>query len=146
MTSSTQQSTRRSPFQWLALAIGVVYLLIAIGGFAVTGFDGFTEHDHDQTLLGFAVNPLHNLLHGLVGVAGLALWARPRGARVFGWLLVIGYGGLFFYGLSVVDNPAVNVMNINWADNWLHLASALAGVVIVFWPERPDAPIRHNRR
>ena len=42
------------------------------------------------------------------------------------------------------DRPfqAVNVMNINWADNWLHLPSALAGVVIVFLPERSDAPIR----
>lgn len=30
----------KHPAQWLALAIGVVYTLVGVAGFFVTGFDG----------------------------------------------------------------------------------------------------------
>lgn len=136
MTQPVSATHTRAPHQWLALTIGVVYLLIGIAGFFVTGFDGFAEHDHDQTLLGFAINPLHNIVHLLIGLLGVTMWSAPGRARTFGWLLVIGYGAAFVYGLVAVNNPDVNFLNINAADNWLHILSVVAGLAIALRPRR----------
>jgi hypothetical protein len=88
-------------------------------------------------LLGFEVNPLHNLVHLIVGVAGLALWRPARSTTVYGWLLAIGFGIVWLYGLAVASsNSAANVLAINRADNWLHLASALFGLLIALWTAR----------
>ncbi len=133
---ATAGTAKRGVHQWLALVIGVVYLLVGLAGFAVTGFDGWTEHDHSQTLLGFAINPLHNVVHLLIGLLGVLLWRTSGGARTFGWILAVGYGAAFVYGLIVQDNPDLNVLNINAADNVLHVLSAVAGLVIALWPRR----------
>jgi uncharacterized membrane protein YuzA (DUF378 family) len=130
-TSRSAGTSGRSLPQTLALAIGAVYLLIGILGFFVTGFSGFTEHDHSRTLLGFAINPLHNIVHILIGAAGLALARTESGARTFGLLLLVGYGATFLYGLIAV-NAEWDFLNINWADNILHLVSAAAGAYIAF--------------
>ncbi len=134
--SGTRTSAHREVFQWLALIIGIVYLIVGIVGFAITGFSGFTEHDHSQTILGFAINPLHNIVHVVVGLLGVFLWASRPGARTYGWILAVGYGATFVYGLIVVDNEDANILNINGADNVLHLVSALAGLAIALWPAR----------
>ena len=93
---SAAPSTRH-PSQLLALAIGAVYTLIGILGFFITGFDNFAA-ETDKTLLGFEINPLHNLVHLAIGLAGLALWRRLDTARIYGWLLAAGYGLAFLYG------------------------------------------------
>ncbi|MFD7025921.1 DUF4383 domain-containing protein [Promicromonospora sukumoe] len=139
MTQSTQSTRTRGVSQWLALTIGVVYLLVGAAGFLVTGFSGFAEHDHDQTLLGFAINPLHNIVHILIGILGIVLWSTIGRARTFGWLLVAGYGATFVYGLIAVNNPDINFLNINAADNGLHILSVAAGLAIALWPHRKPA-------
>jgi ABC-type transport system involved in multi-copper enzyme maturation permease subunit len=128
----------RGVHQYLALAIGAVYLLVGLAGFLVTGFDGFAEHDHERTLLGFAVNPLHNIVHLLIGALGLSLWRTSDRARTFGWILFVVYGLTFVYGLLVAGNDEANVLNINGADNGLHILSALAGLAIALWPRHRD--------
>jgi fumarate reductase subunit D len=138
-SSGTSTATRREPFQWLALVIGVVYLLVGIVGFTITGFGDLTEHDHSQTLLGFAINPLHNIVHIIVGLLGVILWSTPARARTYGWILAVGYGATFIYGLIVANNEDGNILNINGADNGLHLVSALAGLAIALWPARDRA-------
>ena len=138
-TAGTAVTSERQPHQWLALIIGIVYLVVGLAGFLVTGFDGFVEHDHSQTLVGFAINPLHNIVHIVIGLAGIALWSTAPRARTYGWLLFIGYGAAFVYGLVVANNPDANILNINGADNGLHLVSALAGLAIALWPRRDRA-------
>jgi ABC-type transport system involved in multi-copper enzyme maturation permease subunit len=131
-------ATTRHPAQLLALAIGVVYTLVGIAGFFVTGFDNFAA-ETDKTLLGFEVNPLHNIVHLAIGLAGLALWRRLDTARTYGWLLAAGYGLAFLYGLFAAGNRDINFLSLNGADNILHLVSALAGVAIALWPAERTA-------
>jgi len=123
------------PSQLLTLAIGAIYTLIGILGFLVTGVDDFAA-ETDKTLLGFEINPLHNIVHLVIGLAGLAMWRRLDTARTYGWLLAAGYGAAFVYGLFAADNSGINFLSINGADNGLHLVSALAGLAIALWPAR----------
>jgi ABC-type transport system involved in multi-copper enzyme maturation permease subunit len=111
-------ATTRHPAQLLALAIGVVYTLVGIAGFFVTGFDNFAA-ETNKTLLGFEVNPLHNIVHLAIGLAGLALWRRLDTARTYGWLLAAGYGLAFIYGLFAASNRDINFLSLNGADNIL---------------------------
>jgi uncharacterized membrane protein YuzA (DUF378 family) len=131
----------RHPSQLLALAIGVVYTLVGLAGFLVTGFENFAA-ETDKTLVGFEINPLHNLVHLVIGLAGLALWRRLDTARTYGWLLAAGYGLAFIYGLFAAGNSDINFLSINGPDNGLHLVSAVAGVAIALWPTDQTVPGR----
>ena len=129
-------TTARGPHQYLALAIGAVYLLVGLAGFLVTGFDGFAAKSYDEVFILFPVNPLHNIVHILIGALGLAMWRSSDRARTFGWILFVVYGLTFVYGLVVANNEQLNILNINGADNVLHILSALAGLAIALWPRK----------
>jgi hypothetical protein len=133
---------RVQPTQVLAGLVALAFLALGIVGFVRTGFNDFTGHDHG-TLLGFAINPLHNLVHLVLGVVGLLLvWASAT-ARLFGWIVFAAYGALLVWGLMLVGftstNPVSelgNPLNLNVADNWLHLGLAVLGLVIAVLPAR----------
>jgi hypothetical protein len=127
----------------LALAFGAIYTLIGIIGFFITGFEDFFGHT-DKTLLGFEINGMHNVVHILIGVAGLVLGRTLAGARTYGWLLAVGYGAAFIYGLLATDKDW-DFLSLNWADNILHLATALVGLVIALMPVRGAVESRTTR-
>lgn len=141
--SNTPRADRGMPWpQLLALAFGAVYLLIGIVGFFITGFDNFfgnengaEAHHVDANLLGFMINPMHNVVHILIGAVGLALSRTLAGARTYGWLLAVGYGAAFVYGLIAIGEDW-DFLNLNAADNVLHIATALIGLVIALGPVR----------
>jgi hypothetical protein len=127
----------------LALAFGAIYTLIGIIGFFITGFDDFFEHT-GKTLLGFEINGMHNVVHILIGVAGLVLARTLAGARTYGWLLAVGYGAAFIYGLIAVGEDW-DFLSLNAADNVLHILTAVVGLVIALGPVRSavDSRPRH---
>ena len=137
--------------QMLALAFGVIYLLVGIIGFFITGFSGFFGNDNgmpmehgDDKLLWFLINPMHNVVHLLIGAAGIALSRTLSGARTYGWLLAVGYGAAFVYGLIALDKEW-DFLNLNAADNVLHLLTALVGLVIALGPVRHAVDHRSTR-
>ena len=137
--ATTGNTGARSGMTWpqmLALAFGVVYLLVGIVGFFITGFDGFTSNQTDgnmDKLLVFMINPLHNIVHIVIGLAGIALSRTLSGARTYGWLLAVGYGAAFVYGLIAIGKDW-DFLNINAADNVLHIATAVVGLVMALGP------------
>lgn len=120
--------------QAVAVLVGVVFTLIGGLSFLVTGFDHFAARDQAEQFFGLAVNPLQNVLHLIVGLLGIVLSARLAWARGYGWLLLAGFGVVLGYGMLAVQRPAVDVLNLNWASNWLHLTAALAGFVAAAGP------------
>jgi hypothetical protein len=111
-----------TPAQRFAAAFGVVYLLVGVAGFALTGVTDFSDHNH-ATLLIFAVNPLHNVIHLVLGVVWLAAAPRHSAAKpanlalgvVLGLVTVLGFVGVTdMLGMSGFADP----------DNFLHLATA----------------------
>jgi hypothetical protein len=144
MTASagnTGTGTARPWPQLLALVFGAVYLVVGIVGFFVTGFDGFTDNGQHEMLLWFMINPMHNVVHIVIGVTGLLLARSLAGARTYGWLLAVGYAAAFVYGLIAVGQ-SWDFLNINAADNVLHLLTALVGLVIALGPVRTTATAR----
>ena len=140
---NTNDGARTWP-QLLALAFGAVYLLVGIIGFFITGFGDFFAHDTNRTLLGFEINGMHNVVHIVIGVAGLLLARTLAGARTYGWLLAVAYGAAFVYGLIAIGKTW-DFLSINAADNVLHLLTAIVGLVIALGPVRNAVP-RHASR
>ena len=134
----------RSTLQRAAAAIGAVFLLVGILGFVpgITSGYGSLElagHRSDAKLLGiFEVSILHNVVHLLFGVAGLALARTWSGARSF----LVGGGAvylvLWLYGLLVDKSSPANFVPVNVADDWLHLAlgAAMVGLGVVLSRQR----------
>lgn len=111
-----------------ARLVGAVFLLVGILGFipgVVTNYSDmtFAGHEGDAALLGiFHVNILHNVVHLLFGVIGLAAAKTASVARTY----LLGGGAVYLvvwlYGLVIDFDSAANIINLNGADNLLHLA------------------------
>ena len=123
----------RTAVQDAARAVGVVFLLVGVLGFVpgVTTnlYDGleFAGGDGDAELLGvFAVSVLHNIVHGLFGIGGLALAETASGARTF----LLGGGAIYLalWALGLVGGT--DWLPANRADHWLHLGLGLAMVAL----------------
>lgn len=130
----------RSPVQIAALVVGVVFLLVGVAGFIpglTTGYDSlqWAGHTSEAMLLGlFQVSILHNIVHLLFGVAGVALARSPGGARAFLLLGGLIYLALFLYGMFIDLGSSANFVPLNDADNWLHLGLGLGMVGLSFLP------------
>ena len=129
-TASVPDATadRRTLVQTAALVVGVVFLLVEILGFV----PGITSHYSDMTFAGhnsmakllgiFMVSVLHNIVHLLFGIVGIAIARTAKAAKTY---LIAGgviYLVLWLYGLVIDKMSSANFVPINTADNWLHFA------------------------
>ncbi len=115
----------------LALAFGVVYALVGLGGFVVTGDVPFAGEEGNPLIL-FDVNGLHNIVHLLIGIALIAASRRLDTAR--GANLAIGVTYLLLGALGpVINDTPVDIIGLNGADHVLHLVSGalLAAVALL---------------
>lgn len=129
-----------STIQKAARLVGIVFLLVGILGFipgitedAPGDFAG--EESEGALLHVFQTSVLHNLVHLLFGVAGLALSRTWEGSRNF----LIG-GGAVYLGLFLLGMIGV----MDWlpaddTDDWLHLALGLGmiGLGVALRGQRP---------
>jgi hypothetical protein len=136
MATTRTSSMTATQLQKAAAAVGAVFLLVGILGFVpgITSNYGsmtFAGHESGAELLGiFEVSILHNLVHVLFGVAGLAMARTWSGARSF----LIGGGAIYLvlwlYGVLIDLSSSANFVPVNDADNWLHLVLGLAMVAL----------------
>jgi hypothetical protein len=126
-----------TPVQNVTRLVGIVFLLVGIAGFipgiTTNLYDGleFAGNEGNAELLGiFKVSVLHNLVHGLFGIAGLALAKTASGARTF----LIGGGAIYIVLWLLGLLGGADWIPSNSADDWLHLVLGIAmiglGVVL----------------
>ncbi|WP_280507741.1 DUF4383 domain-containing protein [Nocardia flavorosea] len=144
-TSSARAA--RSAVQLAAIAVGAVFLLVGVLGFIpgiTTNYDSleWAGHHSEAQLLGlFNVSVLHNAVHLIFGVAGLAAGISAAVARIY--LLVGGaiYLLLWVYGLVIDHTSDANFVPLDTADNWLHFGLGLGmialGTLLPRWTSDP---------
>ena len=120
----------RTPIQLVATIVGLAFLVAGIGGFipGITtdaGDIALYGHESPAMLLGiFQVSVLHNLIHVVFGLAGLAL--AKGAAKTY----LVGGGFIYLltwlYGVVVNHDSAANFIPLDDADNWLHLGLGAA--------------------
>ena len=139
MTDNTHvraDRTTGSRVQAASALVGAVFLLVGVLGFVpgiTTNYDSLqgAGHESHAELLGlFQVSVLHNVVHLLFGVAGMALARTASTARAF----LVGGGAIYLvlwlYGLVVDKESQANFVPLNSADDWLHLVLGLGMVVL----------------
>jgi hypothetical protein len=124
-------SMSATTLQKAATAVAVVFLAVGVLGFipGITTDYGTMDaagHHSEAELLGiFQVSVLHNIVHLLFGIVGLALARSFSGARAYLIGGGIVYAVLWVYGLVVDDRSSANFVPMNTADDWLHLVLAV---------------------
>ncbi|MDY7529714.1 MULTISPECIES: DUF4383 domain-containing protein [Cryobacterium] len=132
---------RTSPNRLVATVFGAVYLLVGLLGFAVTGGVSFIATQGGLLLGLFAVNPLHNVAHLLIGaallIAGLSgvTAAKSVNTTIGAVYLLLGIVGFFIAGSEL------NILALNTPDHFLHLASA---IVLLGAGLAADKVVRHS--
>jgi Domain of unknown function (DUF4383) len=132
MAQAVSSSSRTTAVQRAAALVGITFLLVGVLGFVpgiTTDYDTltFASHHSEAKLLGiFEVSVLHNAVHLLFGVAGLAMAKTWKSARTY----LIGGGAvylvLWLYGLVIDKDSAANFVPVNTADDWLHFLLGVA--------------------
>jgi hypothetical protein len=129
-------SYAETAIQKVALIYGIVFLVVGIAGF-IPGLTlqletiQFAGHESQALLLGvFQVSILHNIVHllyGLVGLAAATGFAASKNYLIWGGVV---YAALLIYGLFLSGDHPANFVPLNSADNWLHGALAVTMILL----------------
>ncbi len=130
-----------STIQKAARAVGIVFLLVGILGFIPGITDdapgSFAGEDSEASLFGvFQTSVLHNIVHLLFGIAGLALSRTWEGSRNF----LIGGGAVYLALWLVGIIGAMDWLPADDTDDWLHLAlgGGMVGLGVALRGRRPE--------
>jgi Domain of unknown function (DUF4383) len=130
----TDMSTR-----YFSLVLGIIFLLVGIAGF-VPGLLQSPEHAADVQitqsfgrLLGlFPVNALHNVVHIIFGIWGIAAYRSYTGARGYSKAVAVIYAVLTVMGIIPGLNTTFGLIPLYGHDIWLHAVIAIAAAYFGF--------------
>ena len=125
--------------RYFSLVLGIIFLLVGIAGF-VPGLLQTPEPAADVEvtqsfgrLMGlFPVNALHNLVHIIFGVWGIAAYRSYTGARGYSKAVAIIYAVLAVMGLIPGLNTTFGLIPLYGHDIWLHAVIAIAAAYFGF--------------
>ncbi len=110
--------------------IGGFYVVIGIVGFFVTGFDNFLSNTPDA-LLGFSVNPMHNLVHLTIGAFLIAMTTGFSTPTAEGAMMGVGlfYVTAFVIGVIAPDN--LTIISMTGAGDLENLNHIVNGILLL---------------
>jgi Domain of unknown function (DUF4383) len=133
--------------RYFALVYGLVFLVVGIAGFV----PGLVTHPEESPNLAvttgfgrlfdlFAVNVLHNLVHILFGLWGLAAYRSLSGARVYARSVAVIYAVLAVMGLIPMLNTTFGLIPLYGHDVWLHIVLAAVAAYFGWASVREEVP------
>ena len=125
--------------RYFSLVLGIIFLLVGIAGF-VPGLLQTPEPAADVEvtqsfgrLMGlFPVNALHNVVHIIFGIWGIAAYRSYTGARGYSKAVAIIYAVLAVMGLIPGLNTTFGLIPLYGHDIWLHAVIAIAAAYFGF--------------
>jgi hypothetical protein len=144
----------RKPAQNFALIVGVLYVVIGIMGFIpalvkepptspeMVGLGFKTGYGYLMGL--FPINPLHNVVHLLIGFLGIAASIALDSARLYSGVLALLYGLLAIMGLFPPTQSTLGIIPIFGNDVWLHAITAAIAAYFGFFATPNLADIGNN--
>ena len=115
------------------LIMGIVFLAVGLLGFVPAlvsdpppGHDLMVEHSHGLLLGLFPVNVLHNLVHILFGVWGIAAKRSDAASRGYLRTVAIAYAVLAVAGFIPGLDTMFGLVPLHGDDIWLHALLAVA--------------------
>ncbi len=125
--------------QRVAQIFGVVFILAALAGFFAGGMSMESDPAVAPMALGmFPVNLLHNIVHLLFGIWGLAASRSWSGAKQFCQIAGVIYAVLIVAGFVAPDGFGLIPLGGN--DIWLHVALALPLLYFGFMTKPETVP------
>ncbi len=120
----------RTLAQSFCLVVGLVLVAVGVLGFFFGGSNfGVGGDVQGGEFIVFEVNGWHNVVHLATGAFLLLVAGNPASAATGALAFGLVYGVVTLWG--VIDgNDVIGLVPVNAADNWLHLALTVAGVVI----------------
>ena len=117
--------------RYFALVYGIVFLAVGIAGF-IPGLvtapqptaDVAVETGFGRLLGLFPINWLHNLVHIVFGIWGLAAYRTFTQARLYARSVAVIYAVLAIMGLIPVLNTTFGLIPLYGHDIWLHVVLA----------------------
>lgn len=130
--AGVKEGAGRTLAQVSCLVGGAILIAVGVLGFFFGGSGFGTGSDLDgQNFVVFEVNGWHNIVHIATG-AFLVLMAVTARLAITG-LLIFGVAYLAVTVWGFVDgDDVVNLIPVNTADNWLHVALTAAALLIAF--------------
>ena len=116
----------------LAIIFGVIFVLVGLLGFVPNPLVGANAL--------FDTNTTHDLVHLIIGIV-LLLVAFYASAQSALWLKIIGaiYLVVALLGFFTAS-PLFGLVEVNDADNWLHIVLGIVLIAAGYWAKEEHAP------
>jgi hypothetical protein len=120
-------SGNKSLAQTLMPLFGVLYVVIGVIGFAITGFSNFVQNTGDE-LIGFSINPFHNLVHLAIG-GFLLIMSQQSASTAEGACLGVGLFYVTAFVIGVIGGNNLTIISMSGSgdlENFNHLVNGIA--------------------
>jgi hypothetical protein len=117
----------KSLAQRFAPIIGAFYVAIGVIGFFITGFNHWVQNTPDA-LVGFSVNPFHNLVHLAIGAFLIVMCTRGSASVAEGAVMGVGlfYIVAFVIGVTAPDNlTIISMYGAGDLENFNHIVNGV---------------------
>jgi hypothetical protein len=126
MTMTHEKAARTA--RTIVLALGVVYLALALAGFVVVGWGSIREAESARLLGVFGVSRLLDVAHAAVGVLAVAAAVR-RAPSVFAAPATIAFTAMAAYGvIAELIGDVGDPLHMTWWNVGLYMLTALTCV------------------